>query len=77
MELELALPYIILKNKIEIHWNLGLRTPLFTNNSVHEQIFRAKKSRMTNAVSDYEHASQQQRLATSWEYRRGSVSYWL
>jgi hypothetical protein len=27
----------------EIQWGLGSRTPLFTNNSVHEQIFRAKK----------------------------------
>jgi len=25
-----------------LHWNIGSRTPLFTNNSVHEQIFRAK-----------------------------------
>jgi hypothetical protein len=49
----------------DIQWNLGSRTPLFTNNSVHEQIFRAKKSRMTNGVSDYEHASRQQRQAES------------
>jgi hypothetical protein len=27
---------------LDIQWNLGSRTPLFTNNSVHEQIFRAK-----------------------------------
>jgi hypothetical protein len=27
---------------VTIQWNLGSRTPLFTNNSVHEQIFRAK-----------------------------------
>jgi hypothetical protein len=27
---------------LQLHWNLGSRTPLFTNNSVHEQIFRAK-----------------------------------
>jgi hypothetical protein len=69
----------ILQFSFQCHmqWNLGSRTPLFTNNSVHEQIFWAKKSRMTNSVSDYEHASWQQRLATSIEYRRGSVSCWL
>jgi hypothetical protein len=27
-----------------IQWNLGSRTPLFTNNSVHEQIFRAENT---------------------------------
>jgi hypothetical protein len=48
-----------------MQWNLGSRTPLFTNISVHEQIFRAKKSRMTNGFSDYEHASWQQRQAES------------
>jgi hypothetical protein len=46
--------------------------PRFTNAPVHEQIFRAKTSRMTNCASDYEHASWQQRQ--SWEYRRGIVS---
>jgi hypothetical protein len=46
-------------------WNLGSRTPLFTNKSVHEQIFRSKTSRLTNGVSDYEHASWQQRQAES------------
>jgi hypothetical protein len=35
------------------------------NAPVHEQIFRAKKSRMTNGVSDYKHASWQQRQAES------------
>jgi hypothetical protein len=39
--------------------------PRFTNNSVHEQIFRAKTSRMANGVSDYEHESWQQRQAES------------
>jgi hypothetical protein len=39
--------------------------PRFTNASVHEQIFRSKMSRMTNGVSDYEHASWQQRQAES------------
>jgi hypothetical protein len=48
-----------------VQWNLGSRTPLFTNNSVHEQIFRAKTSRMTNGVSEYEHASWQQSQAES------------
>jgi hypothetical protein len=32
---------ILVKNK-DIHWNLGSRTPLFMNSSVHEQIFQAK-----------------------------------
>jgi hypothetical protein len=57
-----------------IQWNLGSRTPLITNKSVHEQIFRKKKYRVTNGVSSNKHASRQQRLATSWEYRRESVS---
>jgi hypothetical protein len=49
-----------------LQWNLGSLTPLFTINSVHEQIFRAKKtSRMTNGVSDYEHESWQQQQAES------------
>jgi hypothetical protein len=29
--------------------------PRFTKAPVYEQIFRAKKSRVTNGVSDYEH----------------------
>jgi hypothetical protein len=61
----------------QIQWNLGSRTPLITNKSVHEQIFRKKKSRVTNGVSSNEHASRQQWLATSWEYRRESVSYYV
>jgi hypothetical protein len=44
---------------LQVHCNLGSRTPLFTNNSVHEPFFRAKTSRMANGVSDYEHASWQ------------------
>jgi hypothetical protein len=52
-----------------IQWGLGSRTPLFTYNSVHEQIFR-----MTNGFSDYEHASWQQRQAESISAR---VSCWL
>jgi hypothetical protein len=53
--------------------------PRFTNASLHEQIgsrthFPKKKSRVTNGASSNEHASRQQRLATSWEYRRESVS---
>jgi hypothetical protein len=59
---------------LEIQWSLGSGTPLFTNNSVHEQIFRAKTSRMTNGVSDYEHASWQQRQAESIS---AGVSWWL
>jgi hypothetical protein len=46
-----------------VEWNLASRTPLFANNLVHEQIFRAKTSRMTNGVSDYEHVSWKQRHA--------------
>jgi hypothetical protein len=30
---------------------------IYSGTLVHEQIFQAKKSRMTNVVSDYEHAS--------------------
>jgi hypothetical protein len=40
--------------------NLGSRTPLITNKSVHEQIFRKKKFRVTNGVSSNEHVSWQQ-----------------
>jgi hypothetical protein len=65
----------ISSGKNEIQWNLGSRTPLFTNNSVHEQIFQAKK------VSDDERCLRlrTRKLATaaSWEYQRGSVSCWL
>jgi hypothetical protein len=49
--------------------------PRFTNVSHHEQIgSRTKKSRVINGVSSNEHASRQQRLATSWEYQWDSVS---
>jgi hypothetical protein len=53
--------------------------PRFMNASHQKQIgsrkiFQEKKSRVTNGVSSNEHASQQQRLATSWEYRWESVS---
>jgi hypothetical protein len=46
------------------------------NKSVHEQIFQGgnKKSQVTNGVSSNERASWQQHLATSWEYRRESIS---
>jgi hypothetical protein len=53
-------------------WNLGSRTPLFTNNSVYEQIFRAKRlgwrtvSRITNAQA-----------GNSGKLRVSSVSCWL
>jgi hypothetical protein len=50
-------------------WNLGSRTPLITN-----KFSEKKKSWLTNGVSSNDHASRQQRLATSWEYRRESVS---
>jgi hypothetical protein len=52
-----------------IQWNLGSRTPLITN-----KFSEKKKSRVTNDVSSNEHASRQQRLTTSWVYRRESVS---
>jgi hypothetical protein len=48
--------------------------PRFTNASHHEQIFWGGESWVTNSVSSNEHASRQQRLATSWEYWRESVS---
>jgi hypothetical protein len=55
-----------------LQWKLGSRTPLFTNNSVHEQIFQAK------IVSDDERClglwTRKLATAASWEYRRGSVS---
>jgi hypothetical protein len=57
-----------------MQWNLASWMPLIMNISVHEQIFWKKKSRVTNSVSSNEHASQQQWLATSCEYRRESVS---
>jgi hypothetical protein len=53
--------------------------PWFMNISHHEQIgsrtnFPKKMSQVTNGVSSNEHASRQEWLATSWEYRRESVS---
>jgi hypothetical protein len=53
--------------------------PRFTNASHHEQIgsrtnFLKEKSWVTNGISSNEHASRQQRLVTSWEYWRESVS---
>jgi hypothetical protein len=50
---------------MDVQWNLGSRTPLFTNNSFHEQIFPSKNASDDNGVSDYEHASWQQRQAES------------
>jgi hypothetical protein len=58
----------------EIHWNFGSRTLLIMNKSVHKQISEQKSSRVMNGFSSNEHASQQQQLATSWEYRQESVS---
>jgi hypothetical protein len=48
--------------------------PWFTNASHHEQIFLNKTSWVTKGVLSNEHASRQQRLATSWEYWRKSAS---
>jgi hypothetical protein len=50
----------------------------YSGTSVHERLssrtnFPKKKSQVTNGVSSNEHASRQQRLATSWKYRRESV----
>jgi hypothetical protein len=52
-----------------VHERLSSRTNRFTN-----KFSEQKTSRITNGVSSNEHASRQQRLATSWEYRRESVS---
>jgi hypothetical protein len=52
----------------------------YSGTSVHERrssrtnFLKKKKSRVTNCVSSNEHASQQQQLATSWEYQGESVS---
>jgi hypothetical protein len=60
---------------LQLQWNLGSRMPLFTNNSVQEQFFRAKN------VSDDERClglgTRKLATAASWEYRRRSVSCWL
>jgi hypothetical protein len=55
-----------------VHERPCSRTIRFTN-----KFSEQKTSRMTNGVSDYEHASWQQRLATSIQYQCGSVSCWL
>jgi hypothetical protein len=52
-----------------VHERLSSRTNRFT-----KKFSERKTSRVTNGVSRNEHASRQQRLATSWEYRRKSVS---
>jgi hypothetical protein len=52
-----------------VYERLSSRINRFTN-TFSEQ----KTSRVTNGVSSNEHASRQQRLATSWMYRRESVS---
>jgi hypothetical protein len=52
-----------------VYERLSSRKNRFTN-----KFSEQKPSRMTNGVSSNEHASQQQRLSTSWEYRRESVS---
>jgi hypothetical protein len=36
-------PHPLLTIRSFVQWNFGSRTPLFTNTSVHKQIFRAKK----------------------------------
>jgi hypothetical protein len=52
-----------------VHECLSSQTYQFTN-----KFAEKKKSQVTNGVSSNEHASWQQRLATSWEYQRESIS---
>jgi hypothetical protein len=55
-------------------------TSMYSGTSVHERLssqtnwFTNKFSEKMNSVLSNDHASQQQRLATSWEYRWASVS---
>jgi hypothetical protein len=55
--------------RTSVHERLSSRTNRFTN-----KFSEQKTSRVTNGVLNNEHAGRQQRLATSWEYRRESVS---
>jgi hypothetical protein len=54
--------FVYIHTYIHTQWNLGSRTPFITNNFSEQKTSRGD-----------EHASRQQRLATSWEYRRESV----
>jgi hypothetical protein len=70
---------VLLSNRPVLQCSVSVRLvttvgPLFTKAPVHEQIFREKKSRMTNVFSDYEHPSWQQRQAVSIS---AGVSCWL
>jgi hypothetical protein len=56
-------------SETSVHERLSSRTNQFTN-----KYSEQKTSRVTNGVSSNKHASRQQRLATSWEYRQESVS---
>jgi hypothetical protein len=60
--------FVVWQNIIQS--NHGSRTPRIMNNSIYEQIFEHKTSRMTYCVSSYEHASRQRRGVISWEYQR-------
>jgi hypothetical protein len=53
-----------------IQRNLSSRTPFITNNFSEQ-----KTCGVTNGVSSNGHASRQQRLATSWQYQRESISW--
>jgi hypothetical protein len=55
---------------ISVHESLSSRT-----NRLTDKFSEQNTSRVTNGVSSNEHASRQQRLTTSWEYRRESVSW--
>jgi hypothetical protein len=57
------------KHLTQMQWKFGSPMPLITN-----KFSEQKMSQVTNGVSSNEHASQQQRLATSWEYGRESAS---
>jgi hypothetical protein len=59
----------LLYNGTSVHERLSSRTNRFTN-----EVSEQNTSRVTSGVSSNEHASRKQRLATSWEYRRESVS---
>jgi hypothetical protein len=56
-------------SETSVHERLSSRTNRLTN-----KFSEQKTSRVTNGVLSNEHASRQQRLATSWENRRESVS---
>jgi hypothetical protein len=64
---------------IEVQWNLGSRTLLFTNNSVHERSCSRTIRFTNNFPSKNGLGLRTRKLATAASslYRRGSVSCWL